>query len=46
MNFNIDELSKNEASKKIDKILSEKAEFLTRTFLTVMVYFVKEKVGY
>ena len=24
MNFNIDELSKNEASKKIDKILSEK----------------------
>ncbi len=24
----------------------KKAEFLTRTFLTVMVYFVKEKVGY
>ena len=24
INFNIDELSKNEASKKIDKILSEK----------------------
>ena len=26
MNFNIDELSKNEASKKIDKILSEKGK--------------------